>query len=75
MLSRIVYRIVSVFFFLAAIVCWIMAALCVVGLIARPDPDFLWLGLWSGVLAFFMGGASKDAWRAGRYDPLYHDYP
>ena len=59
MLSRIIYRIVSIFFFLGTITCWVLAATCVVGLIAGYGPKFFFLGLWSGVLAFLLGGAAR----------------
>jgi hypothetical protein len=66
---------VSVFFFLASIVCWVCAAVCVIGMIANGDVQYFLYGVLFPILAYHMGGASKDAWRAARYDPLYHDYP
>jgi hypothetical protein len=71
MLSRFAYRLVGVFFFLFTITSWLMAVICLVGLIVEHNPKFLFLGLWSVVLGFLLGGASKDARRAGR---RYHYY-
>jgi hypothetical protein len=75
MLSRIIYRIVSVFFLLASITCWICAAICVVGFIANGSTQLFFYGVLFPILGFGMAGCCRDAWRAARHDPLYHDYP
>ena len=66
-LIRFAYRAVALFFFVSTFVCWFMALVCAVGLIADPDLRFLGLGIWSVVLALLLAGSSRDAWRAARY--------
>jgi hypothetical protein len=71
MLIRILYRLAAVFFALGAAVCLAITVICVVGMIVEPEPKLLGIGLWAGVLTYFLGDTAKGAWRTGRYDPLF----
>jgi hypothetical protein len=71
MLSRIIYRIVSVLFLFASIASWLTGIVCTAGQLFEFHPVLIPMAIWGYVLGFLLSGASNDAWRAGRYDPLY----
>jgi hypothetical protein len=78
MLSRIIYRIVSVFFFLGAIVLALLALLTIVAVSVQAEGFHLTdlpTAIWAVIMAALLKEASRSAWRAARYDPLWHDYP
>jgi hypothetical protein len=73
MLTRIGYRAFSVLFFLLAILCWLIAAAAVAAQIGAQDLNVSASGtaFLSAVFAFWAHMTSCEAWRKGRYDPLY----
>jgi hypothetical protein len=78
MFSRIIYRIVSIFFFLGAIVLLLMGLLAIVAVAVQAEGFHLTdlpTALWAFIMAALLKGASNSAWRAARYDPIYRDYP
>jgi hypothetical protein len=82
MVARFIYRLISLFFFLGAIACWLGD---IGGFLLRfAAPSFhleLFLYcVWAFVLAFFLWECRGEAWRAARYhrhDPLslWRHYP
>jgi hypothetical protein len=71
MLTRVLYRIAAVHFFAMACFCWVVSAGFVALQLSGGSFDslaFAALFLGAGALAMQCAG---EAWRAGRYDPLY----
>jgi hypothetical protein len=73
MLTRIGYRAFSVLFFTLAIISWLIAAAAVAAQIGAQDLNVSACGtaFLSAVFAFWAHMLSIEAWRKGRYDPLY----
>jgi hypothetical protein len=69
MVARLLYRSVSVFFCLGAIVLWLMG---ISGILLQLTGQgfhlemFLY-SVWAFILAFFLWEARGEAWRAARY--------
>ena len=78
MLARLGNRFVAVIFALGMIVLLTIGLVTVLGVVFRA-PEFGLADLisagWALCLAFIAKVCACDAWSAGRYDPLYHDYP
>jgi hypothetical protein len=79
MVARFLYRLVSLFFFLASLTCW---GIGLVGLYMQIVAAEFHLSLcavsvWAFILAFMMMQASGDAWRTARYrhPHLWSHYP
>jgi hypothetical protein len=73
MLTRIGYRAFSIVFFTLAIVSWLIAAAAVVAAVGPQGINVSACGtaFLSAVFAFWAHMLSIEAWRKGRYDPLY----
>jgi hypothetical protein len=71
MLSRLIYRTVSVFFFLLGILSWFAGFSVVQGAAPPPGLADLALGMAALVAGSMALRCASEAWRAGRYDPLY----
>jgi hypothetical protein len=73
MLTRFGYRAFSVVFFLLAIACWLIAAAAIAAQIVTPELSVSASGtaFLSAVFAFWAHMTSCEAWRKGRYHPLY----
>ena len=74
MIARFLYRLVSLFFLLAGIGCWLTGAvLTATQFVHGPDLQVLALTIWAFVLGPFLVQSSGEAWRAAR-DHYYHSY-
>lgn len=74
MVARFTYRTVAVFFFLGAILCWLMG---IGGFLLQFTAqgfhlELLCYSVWAFVLAFFLWEARRDAWRAARYHRIHY---
>jgi hypothetical protein len=83
MVARFLYRTVSLFFFLGAIICWLGGVGGFLLQFAAPSfhLELFCFSVWAFVLAFFLWQARGDAWRAARYHrydpsryPTYNRY-
>jgi hypothetical protein len=75
MVARFLYRLVSLFFLLAGVGCYLTGAVLTVGQLAhglRLDASLL--SIWAFVLAPLLTQSSGEAWRAARdhYYTRYH---
>jgi hypothetical protein len=70
MLTRIAYRIVAAVFFLMTVACVLVAVGCLIAQIGGHY-ELIPMGLWAAFFAWLLGGATAEAWRTGRYDPLF----
>jgi hypothetical protein len=75
MVARFLYRLVSLIFFLGAILCWFMGlGGFLLQLTGRGfDLQAFVLSVWAFVLAFFLWEARRDAWRAARIHHIRYD--
>lgn len=71
MIARFLYRVVAVVFFLVAMFCWATGLACIVAQLSGFHPEYIPMALWAVLFAFLASMCSSEAWRAGRYDPLY----
>ena len=71
MLTRLLYRIVALFFYLLALASALIAIACFVALVLAGRFDFIPMGVWAVFIAWLLMDCANAAWRAGRYDPLY----
>jgi hypothetical protein len=72
MATRIVYRAVSVFFLAQGLAACAAAALSFLAQVKTgPDLGIVFLSLVLGFVGWLAIKVSRDAWRQGRYDPLY----
>jgi hypothetical protein len=73
--ARFLYRLVSLFFLVAGIGCWLTGALLTVGQFFHgPHLDTFILTIWAFVLGPLLLQSSGEAWRAARdhYYTRYH---
>ena len=74
MIARFLYRLVSLFFLLAGIGCWLTGAVFTVSLFAHGfTPQVLALTVWAFVLGPLLMQSSGEARRAAR-DHYYYRY-
>jgi hypothetical protein len=80
MVARFLYRLASLFFFVLALMCWLLTAFAVYAQLSANgfNPQAFFIGVMSPVFAFIAHQASIEAWRAARIryrSPLWRDYP
>jgi hypothetical protein len=71
MLTRILYRVAAIHFFGMACACWLAAAGFVLLQVGGLDIEALMTAVVFLVAGLIAANCSGDAWRMGRYDPLY----
>jgi hypothetical protein len=71
MLTRFLYRVVALFFFLLAGACVLVAVGSLAAVIVAGRFDLIPMGAWAAFFAYMLSGSADRAWRMGRYDPLY----
>jgi hypothetical protein len=75
MVARLLYRLVSLFFLLASIVCFGIGIIGIVLQITAHGPDLILIAetVWAFVMGPILMRSSREAWRAVRYhDAAYY---
>ena len=80
MVARFLYRLASLFFFVLALVCWLVTVVAIAVQIMGPGFNLgaFCTGILMPFMAFMMHQISIEAWRAARTyyrDPLWSNYP
>jgi hypothetical protein len=74
MVARLLYRLVSLFFLLASIVCFGVGIIGVVLQLTAHGPDLVLIAetVWAFVMGPMFMQSSGEAWRAARYHSAYY---